>query len=123
MRSGVICLFLFFTIKLSIYSKPFFVPSISSCSNFVRGIIPNAVSLYEVAPLGLVDDFLIHYYLNKAETFLRVIRSPSSFVVRKIISGIKIRKKSNTFFFLFVVRYVVYAFINLVCSRLPIYVV
>jgi len=63
------------------YSKPLFVPSSSKGSIFERGRMPKAVSLYEVAPFGLVDDLLIPY-LNNPEIILRVTDSPSSLVVR-----------------------------------------
>ena len=62
-----------------------------------------------MAPIGFVDDCFIHY-LKRAETFLRVTLSPSNFVVRKIISGIKARKNSKTPFLFFVVRYFLYDF-------------
>ena len=58
-------------------------------------MIPKAVSLYEVAPLGFVADFFIHYW-NNERTNLRVTGSPSSFVVRKIISDMNDRKNRNT---------------------------
>jgi hypothetical protein len=62
------------------------VPSNSSDRSSVRGIIPNAVCLYEVAPEGFVLPIID--YLKRALTILLVTGSPSSLVVRKIISGI-----------------------------------
>lgn len=97
------------------YSSPFFVPSSSSLTNLNRGRIPKAVSLYEVVPLGLVLVFAINY-LNNEETVRRLTRSPSRRVVRKIISGIKERKKPNTLFLsAFFDRYLLYALVSLVC--------
>ena len=88
------------------------MPSISSGRSFERGIIPKAVSLYDVASFGLVEDFFI-YHLSREETIFRVIGSPSSLVVRKIISGIKARKNPNTFRLFLIVRYLKYDFTSL----------
>lgn len=53
-----------------------------------------------LSPFGFVEDFFI-YHLSKDEIILRVTDSPSSLVVRKIISGMRARKNPNTFFYLF----------------------
>jgi hypothetical protein len=98
---------LFLLTKEEICSKPFFVPSISSINSLLLGIIPNAVSLKDVAPCGFVLCFGINY-LKIALTILLVTGSPSSFVVLNIISGITARNKLNklvlvVFFFLYLV--------------------
>lgn len=69
-----------------------------------REHIENAVSLYDVTPRGFVFDVDMHY-LKREATIFRVTDSPSSFVVLKIISGMKARNNSSTDLLFLPVRY------------------